>query len=238
MKKILFSMLLITMVTSAMSQVRVPWNVAKGTKLISVGFGGLSYSGNDSKTSYSNTPTVYNNNGNNFSISVYPSVAWFVQNKLAIGAGISVSFYSSSSKSSNTGSSTTYDNKSTQPSFYLSPYARLYFGSGAKGMLFVQANGDYGIYGGKSTSKSSSGSSSETITKSKGNWSAGASVGYEHFISDYVGFYGRIGFNYSSSKTDYDYKPSTGTGYTYTSEYNRWYVPVNIGLQVYLPKKK
>ncbi|MBX9783256.1 MAG: hypothetical protein K2X48_08185 [Chitinophagaceae bacterium] len=238
MKKILFFAVLITATTASIAQVRAPLSVAKGAKLIGVGFGGLSYTNSVSKTSYSNTPTVYTSDGNNFNLSVYPSIAWFVQDKLAIGGGVSVSFYTGKSKSSNTGSSITSENTYNQPSFYLSPYARLYFGGSAKGMPFVQANAQYGIYGGTSKNTSSTGSSSKTTTKPKGDWNAGASFGYEHFISDYVGFYGAIGFSYGSSKTDYEYKPSTGTGYTYTSEYNRWYVPVNVGLQVHLPKKK
>lgn len=238
MKKILFLAVLITATSFAIAQVRVPFSVAKGAKLVGVGFGGLSYTNSESKTSYSNTPTVYKSDGNSFSISVNPSFAWFVQDKLAVGASVSLSFYNSKSNSSNTSSTSTTESKYNQPSFYIGPFARLYFGGSAKGMPFVQANAQYGVYGGSSKSTSSSGSSSETTTKPKGDWNAGASFGYEHFISDYVGFYGSIGFNYGSSKTDYEYKPSTGTGYTYTSEYNRWYIPVNVGLQVHIPKKK
>jgi hypothetical protein len=86
----------------------------------------------------------------------------------------------------------------------------------------------------------SSGASSETTTKPKGDWNAGLAFGYEHFVTPTIGFYGSIGFNYGKSKTEYDYKPSTGTGYMYTSEYSRFYIPVNVGLQVHIlsPKKK
>jgi hypothetical protein len=211
--------------------------VEKGSRLVGVGIGSLSYTNSTSKTSYSNTPTVYNSDGNSFSISLYPNVAWFVQDGLAVGGGISISFYSSKSKSSNTSSSATSEYTSTQPSFYLSPYARKYFSGSKTGMPFVQVNAQYGIYGGKSKSTSSGGSSSETTTKPKGDWNAGLSLGYEQFVTKNIGLYGSIGFNYGSSKTDYDYKPSTGTGYTYTSDYSRFYIPVNIGLQVHLAAK-
>jgi hypothetical protein len=212
--------------------------VEKGSKLVGVSIGGFSYTSSDSKTSYSNTPTVYNSDGNSFSISIYPNVAWFIQDGLAIGGSLSISFYNSKSNNSNTSSAATSENKSNQPSFYIGPFARYYFGGSSKGKPFAQVGGQYGIYGGKSESKSSSGSSSETTTKPKGDWNAGALFGYEHFISEYVGIYGSLGFNYGKSKTDYEYKPSTGTSYTYTSEYSRWNVPVNVGLQVHIPSKK
>jgi hypothetical protein len=228
MKKITLLMAACLSLFAAFSQ------VSKGDKLVGVGIGSISYTNSDSKTSYSNTPTVYNSDGNSFSISVNPNVAWFIQDRLAVGGGVSVSFYSSKSESSNTGSSTTSESKSTQPSVYIGPLARYYFGGSPKGMPFAQVNVQYGVYGGKSESKTSSGASSETTTKPKGDWNAGLSFGYEHFVSSNVGLYGSIGFNYGKSKTQYEYRPSTGTGYDYTSEYSRFYIPVNVGLQVHI----
>jgi len=227
MKNLLLTFLFFTLSVSVIGQRK------KGDKLVGVGIGGLSYTSSDSKTTYSNTPTVYNSEGNSFSISVYPNIAWFVKDNIAIGGGVSVSFYSSKSTSSNTSSSSTSESKYTQPSFYLSPYARFYFGGSSKGMPFAQINAQYGFYGGKSTSTTSGGSSSETKTKPKGDWNAGASFGYEHTITPNISFYATIGFNYGSSKTLYEYRPSTGTGYDYTSEYSRFYIPVNVGLQVH-----
>jgi hypothetical protein len=212
--------------------------IKKGDRLVGVGFGSISYTNSDSKTTYSNTPTVYNSDGSSFSISLNPNVAWFVQDGLAVGGGVSVSFYTSKSKSSNTSSSSTSENKSTQPSFYIGPYVRKYFGGSEKGSPFAQVNAQYGIYGGKSESKTSSGSSSETTTHPKGDWNAGAAFGYEHFCTPNIGLYGSIGFNYGSSKTTYEYRPSTGTGYDYTSEYSRFYIPVSVGLQVHILGKK
>lgn len=232
MKKLILFFIASIMVLSVSAQTE------KGSKLFGVSLGSLSYTNSNSKTTYSNTPTIYKSDGNSFSISVNPNVGWFINDGFVLGGGVSVSFYSSKSNSSNTGSSTTSESKSTQPSFYIGPYARYYFSGSKKGMPFIQANAQYGIYGGKSTSKTSSGASSETTTHPKGDWNAGATFGYEHFLSSYIGLYVSVGFNYGSSKTSYDYAPSTGTGYTYTSQYDRWYIPVNFGLQVHLPGKK
>lgn len=232
MKKIFLLFVCVCSMLFAFSQTK------KGDKMVGVGFGSISYTNSDSKTTYSNTPTVYNSDGSSFSISVNPNVAWFVKDNLAIGGGISVSFYSSKSNSSNTSSTTTSESKSTQPSIYIGPLARYYFGGSPKGMPFAQLNVQYGIYGGKSESKTSTGASSETTTKPKGDWNAGLSFGYEHFVTPNVGLYGSIGFNYGKSKTTYEYRPSTGSGYDYTSEYSRFYIPVNVGLQVHILGKK
>jgi hypothetical protein len=232
MKKITCLTLAVTVLFTALSQTK------KGDKLVGVGIGSLSFTDSKSTTTYSNTPTIYNSEGNSFSISLNPNVAWFIKDNLAIGGGVSLSFYTSNSNSSNTSSSTTSDSKSTQPSFYIGPLARYYFGGSSKGMPFAQANLQYGIYGGKSKSATSSGASSETTTKPKGDWNAGLAVGYEHFFTPSIGFYGSIGFNYGKSKTEYDYKPSTGTGYMYTSEYSRFYIPVNVGLQIHILSSK
>lgn len=231
MKRIMFLVAGCISMLSAFSQVE------KGSKLVGVSFGSVSYTNSDSKTTYSNTPTVYNSDGNSFSISINPNVAWFVMDRLAVGGGISVSFYNSKSNSSNTGSSTTSESKYNQPSFYIGPMARYYFGGSKKGLPFAQVNFQYGISGGKSTSSTSTGASSETTTKPKGDWNAGATFGYEAFLNQYVGLYASVGFNYGKSKTSYEYRPSTGTGYDYTSEYSRFYIPVNVGLQVHLPGK-
>lgn len=211
--------------------------VSKGDKMIGVGLASISYTSSKSNTSYSNTTTEYDSKGNSFSISVNPTVGWFVSNGLAVGTSVSISFYSSTSNSSNTANTNTTKSTSTQPSFYIGPFVRYYFGGSSKGMPFVQAGGQYGIYGGKSKSTPNTGTGSETKTKPKGDWNAGAFFGYEHFISQYVGLYGTIGFNYGSSKTTYEYRPGSGTGYDYTSTYSRWYIPVSVGLQVHLPSK-
>lgn len=175
----------------------------RGDKLVGVSFGSFSMTSSDSRTTYSNTPTVYNSDGSSFSVSVNPNVAWFIQDNLAIGGSFSMSYYSSKSNSSNTSSTTTSESKSTQPSFYIGPLARYYFGGSEKGMPFAQVNYQYGIYGGMSKSSTSTGASSETTTKPKGDWNAGFTFGYEHFATPNIGIFASIGFNYGKTKTSY-----------------------------------
>lgn len=228
MKKLFFTLIAGVITFNAFAQ------TDKGDKLVGVSFGSLSYTNSDSKTTYSNTPTVYNSDGNSFSVSINPNVAWFISDNLAIGGGLSISFYNSKSKSSNTSSTATSESKYTEPSFYIGPLARYYFGGSAKGKPFGQVNFQIGIGGGKSESTTSTGASSETKTKPKGDWNAGLAFGYEHFVTSNVGLFASVGFNYGKSKTSYEYRPSTGSGYDYTSEYSRFYIPVNVGIQVHI----
>lgn len=231
MKKqiLLFVTFLIVIAVSAQTE--------KGSKLVSVGIGGFSYSHSDNTTSYSNTPTVYNSTSNSFNVYINPTVAWFLMDNLAVGGNINFGYYSSKSKSSNTGSTTTNDNNYNSPSIYIGPFARYYFGTGSKGKIFAQVNVSYGFYPSKSKYSQSTGGSSETTTKSKGNYSFGPTFGYEHFISDYLGMYVSLGYSYNHSKYTNDYVPSTGTGYTYTSNQKYSSIPLSVGLQVHLPKK-
>ncbi len=207
----------------------------KGDVIIGTGLGSVSGTSSTSTTTYTNTPTEYKSTGTSFSISLNPYMGWCLQDNLAVGASVSVSYYTSESKSSNTSSTTTSTSDYAQPSFYLGPFARYYFGSGDKGRTFVHVNAQYGIATGDSKSETSTGASSKTTYKPKGDWNAGVAVGYEAFLSQWVGLYGSVGVNYGSSKTTYEYRPSTSAGYDYTSEYTRTYYPVNVGIQVHLP---
>ncbi|MFT3933803.1 MAG: outer membrane beta-barrel protein [Chitinophagaceae bacterium] len=229
MKKVIFPALTFCVLTyTGLAQTK------KGDKIVGVSFGSISYTNSKAQTTYSNTPTVYNSDGSSFSISVNPNVALFVKDNLAIGGGVTMSFYTSKSNSSNTSSTTTSDNKSTQPDIYIGPLARYYFGGSSKGMPYVQANFQIGFSFGKSESKTSTGASSETKTKPKGDWNAGIALGYEHFVTPNIGLFGSIGFNYGKSVTEYEYRPSSGSGYDYKSSYSRFYIPVNLGIQVHI----
>jgi hypothetical protein len=240
MKKTILAVSAMMILTGAMAQKKgaIPAAIAKGSMTIGTGLGGITFGDNKSSTSYSNTPTVYESDGNSFSISVYPSAGWFVKDRLAIGLNTSLSFYSSKSTSSNTSSTTTTESKYTQPSVYIGPFVRYYFGGTEKGSLFAQASAEVGINGGKSSSKTSTGSSSETKTKPKGNYYFTGAFGYEHFISNNVGLFGSLGVGYTSNKTSYEYRPSTGTGYDYTSKYSNLSIPVSVGFRLYLQRKK
>ncbi len=228
MKKIT---LILTLLAASFSNAQI----SKGSKLIGTSFASLSIGGSNSETTYSNTPTVYKSDGNSFSFSINPYMGFFVADGFVIGGQVYASFYSSKSDSSNSSSTTTSESKSTQPSFGVGPFARYYFVKGQKMSPYAELAGGVDFNSGKSKTTSSTGSFSETTTKPYTSFNAGPKFGFEYFISDYVGINVYAGFNYSVSKVTYEYRPSTGTGYDYTNDYKRWYVPVGFGLQIHLP---
>ena len=142
-------------------------------------------------------------------------MAWFIQDNLAIGGGVSVSFYTSKATAA-IPAPPLPQKASTISHPFISDRLPAIILVAAGGYAFAQLNIQYGISGGKSESKTSTGASSETTTKPKGDWNAGLSLlrTFHHF----QWAFGSIGFNYGKSKTMYEYRPSTGTGY----DYNQW----------------
>jgi hypothetical protein len=204
----------------------------RGTWLVDCCFGGLKYSSSNSRTSYSNSDVIENNDRSKFGININPGAAWFVRDNLAIGGGIKLGYSSDNSDISNTGNTFTSSSSATMPSFYIGPMARYYFGGNDHGKLFTQFDFQYGISSEKDKDKNNF--NSETTSSSKNNWKTGLSIGYEYFFNPNVGIYGSLGVNYSQGKTEYDYMPSIGTGYTETVNYSRLHIPVQVGLQVHL----
>lgn len=228
MKKAVFTLTIAAATLFANAQ------VSKGSWLIGASLGSLSFSSSNSATTYSNTPTEYKSDGKSFSLSINPTVAYFVTDNHAFGALLSFSKYNSTSNSSNTGSSTTSKNTSNNPSFYFGPYWRGYFGSNEKTKPFAQASFQFGFSGYTSKSTISTGASSETTSSPQSDWNSGAYVGMEHFLSKHLGLFVMVGGNYGKNTVKYFYRPSTGTGYDYTNSYTRFYTSLNVGFQVHL----
>ncbi len=231
MKKIILFCLLATIVSTLNAQ------TLKGDWLLGASLGNISYTSSKSSTSYSNTPTVYDSKGNSTSLSIYPTIGYFIRKNHAVGAYLSISQYNSKSNSSNTSSTSTSESKYNQPSFYLGPFWRAYYGSNEKTLPFLQLGAQFGNAGGNSKSSTNTGSSSETTTNPVNDWNVGGMFGFEYFLSKNIGLMMSAGVNYSDSKTKYFYRPSTGTGYDYTSSYKRTYFNFSIGLQIHLSSK-
>jgi hypothetical protein len=212
----------------------------KGTKLIGVGFGSFGFTNNKNNTSYTNTPTVNKSDGNSYSFSIFPNVAWFVMDDLAIGGVLSLSLNGGKTTNSNTSSTVKHYDEYSQPSFYIGPYVRYYFYGNSKGRIFSQLSAQYGVTGGKTKyTSNNSVPNSETAIKPMGDVSVGLSGGFEYFVNSTLGLYATVGAHYDYSKTEYQYKPSSGTGYKYSYEETKFRVPLNIGLQIHLlPKRK
>lgn len=228
--------LLLTTILSLSAFFNATAQTEKGCKLLGASIATISNNSSESSTSYSNTPTIYSSKGSSFNISLNPNIGFFVMDNFAIGAGISIGMYKSTSKSSNTSSTTTTTSKYTSPSLGISPFARYYLSKSTTGKPFVEVAIMGNRYGGKSRSETSTGSWSETKTTPKFDRGAAFRLGYEHFLNNSIGIFASIGVQFTSTETDYSYTPSQGTGYTYTQTYKNFYTPINIGFQMHLVK--
>lgn len=207
----------------------------KGDKLVGAGIGSISYSKADNESKYDNLPTIFTGDESAFSVSVNPNVAWFVMDNLAVGGSVMVGF--STDKDNNTTSGNLITIKSNEISIYIGPLARYYFGGSSKGMPFAQVNFQIGINNYKSTNGANTANYTVTKGKTKEDWNAGLSVGYEHFITKNTGLYGSFGFNYGKKKIVYKSEPVSGGGLVLTDKESKFSIPVNIGLQVHLAGK-
>lgn len=209
--------------------------ISKGSMVVGTGILYTNISGSDNTTTYSNVPTVYSSSSNSFGISLNPNVGYFISDGLAVGGQFYLSYYKQKSNSSNTSSTTTSTSDYSSTSLSVGPMVRYYFVKSGKWAPYVQGDFAYNLYPSKSTSTSSTGSSSTSDTKSKTNWDTGFRLGMEYFISDYVGLQFYAGYSYAKRVYETEYKPSSGTGYTYTSDSKSWTIPIGVGLQIHLP---
>lgn len=212
--------------------------ISKGNWLVgsSVFYGNIGNSENT--TTYSNSPTEYNSEGNSFQIGLSPNIGYFVVNKLAVGASVGLDYYNSKSTSSNSTTFSTTESKYNNIGVSIGPFVRYYFVENQKWSPYVQADFGYGISPSKQESKTFNNgvliNSSNTDSNKYNYWNAGFKFGMAYFLNSNVALQFYTGFTYSSTDSSYDYKPSSGVGYTYEQTYNRWNVPIGVGLQIHL----
>lgn len=229
----LWSMVWLILSTVIYSQSTISPAVLKGGKLAEIGIGGIGYTTSKQRGTASDTPKEYKTDANYFAISIYPTMAWFVADRLAVGSYVSLGYNSGSSKDPDVpGDKYSYD----QIYFYLGPLARYYFGSSSRGMPFVQLNAEYGFYAGKSENTREN-KVNTSKTRPRPQLEFAASGGYEAFISDQVGLFITAGVYYNYNKSEYEYIPATGEGYISKGTDSRWNFPLRVGLQLHFPPK-
>jgi hypothetical protein len=147
---------------------------------------------------------------NSFSISLSPQIGYFVINNLALGTGVTLSYFKSSFDDNTTGVS--YRSRTTKAG--ISPFVRYYFGKSASTRLFTHASVDLW------RSWSNSSISRRELQIDVNNYSTlRAGVGVVHFITNQVGLEALL-----------SYTPSKNS----TNERNGS-LAISVGLQFYLP---
>ncbi|WP_033564011.1 hypothetical protein [Sphingobacterium sp. SYP-B4668] len=139
----------------------------------------------------------YSFEGKSFNAGINPRAGYFVTDGLAIGAEALLGL-------------TTVKDEDNLWSYGIAPFVRYYFPGGASSTGRFFGHGSVGIAG-------SSPGDGATIT-------AGANVGYAHFITQTVALEAMAGYNYSKANISGADK-ATGLG-------------VSVGFQIYLPGKR
>lgn len=139
----------------------------------------------------------YSFEGKQFAVSLNPRAGYFVSDGLAVGVGL-------------TGTLVAISGEENIFGYGVAPFVRYYFpeGSSATGRFFAQ--GDVGIAG-------SSPGSGVSLT-------AGANVGYAHFITQSVALEATVGYNYSKATVS-GASGQSGLG-------------AALGFQIYLPGQR
>lgn len=214
----------------------------KGNWLVGTYVGGAGLGFGESEGSSSAGPGISKSESNSFNIGIGPNAGYYVSDNLVIGTYLGISFYHSKNDGSNTISTSTSESKYSSTYVSVGPFGRFYFGNNkSKGMPYAQINGGinfYPSYSGEYTP--STGISYKYDFDKYSSWSAGAQLGYEHFINQVIGLQYYIGYGYSyyKSTTMYDY--SSGTDYSYSSKSTSHGINFGAGLQIHLEctKKK
>jgi hypothetical protein len=236
MKKVMTCALALTIVFASEAQNK------KGNWLVGTSIGSTGVSFGESESGLVGGTSVGKSKSNNFNISVYPTLGYYVSDDIIVGSYVTLGYSTSNSDNSSTGSSATSENKSHYAYFGLSPFARFYFGDNkSKGMPFAQVNAGITFYPGyKGEYKPSTGTGYTYEYKKYHPLSFGAQFGYEHFINPVIGIQYYIGYSYSKYKYDtfYDYPSTPDQTYFYESSSHN--INFGVGLQIHLDcdKKK
>lgn len=221
----------------------------KGTLLAETDFGDIGFRNNN--YNYKANDTLYaKSEGGNFNFYLYPKLGIFLTDKLAVGTGLEIYFYKSSSTGYDGDGIKTNENKSDNTSFGLFPFARYYFNasSDGKSMFFGQVSG--GVYfdlSNNSDSKYFDASGAVTGTyvydyKKYNNLSGNILFGWNRFISQNVAVNLNLGYQFSKSSRTYSYTSTWGGISTISDEYKYSYgssgITWSMGFTMFIPCKK
>jgi len=212
----------------------------KGTWFLGTSVGSAGYSFSHSEYIYSSTEDTALNDSKYYSFSLYPTIGYYIQDNLVLGAYFSLGFYGGKTDSSYSINTNTSASKYTQLSVAAGPFVRYYFGQeGGKGRPYIHAYVQaslYPIYSGDYISNPGTGYEYEYSNYKA--FYAGFQVGYEHYLNPSIGLQYYVGYtlNSYSYKTKYDYP--TGTDLTYDNKSYSHGFSFGVGLQLHLSRDK
>lgn len=226
---------------------------AKGDKMLGVSVG--TFSGNSGTTKFTTGTSAagYDSKSNNFTVSVSPSIGWFVKDDLAVG--VSLNFRTGSYKTDDLSRDTTFRyNKTTTFDAGIGGFVRKYFKSSKTLLPFIQANVNAGVSGSNNNGFVFASDivgvykdSYESKTSGGLYANIGAGIGATKMLGTNVGLDFSIGYNYNYNKNDFssttkrDYLTAVGdftSESKYTSKLGNHGFNIGVGVQVFLGNKK
>ncbi|MCC3155854.1 outer membrane beta-barrel protein [Hymenobacter sp. 15J16-1T3B] len=189
----------------------------RGAKLIGVSVGDLRYANYKTR------------NARELSAAVYPSLGWFVHDRLALGSGLLLIYEHDKSKSDNV-----YLGYPTRSSGHVlgigvAPFARYYFYDGTPHKIFGQAGVELASYFSSSTYNDGNRGYTSKDSGTRTGWYA--NVGYNYFLSPSVALEATAGYRRGAF---FDYAPQR-FGNTFPAENG---LDVRLGFSFFLPAAK
>jgi hypothetical protein len=231
MKKIILSLAMIAAGAASYAQTEAGSIMIGGT----LGFG---TSGGSTEISGTSTPADGSVDApKTNTLTIAPSAAYFIQDNLAVGAGISFGNSSMTAKKyydKTTGTTTTpgpgftpgandvaYDDKTTTSGFGINLFVNKFNDLNDKWKWYYGANLGFGTGGGKTTiiKETTPGSGAYTTSEidapKSTNIGLGANIGVTYFLTENWAFFGGLNnllaLNYTTTKSETDLNPGTST---------------------------
>lgn len=177
----------------------------KGMRMAGASIGNLYFNSGETDYSDPNIQGGYTSQNRNFGLAFSPSFGWFISDKTAVGALVTLNYRRQ--KISDISSGTTFRRNTTSFfDFGIGGFARNYFHTSGNWMPFGQFTTNFGLSTSRHDGFSYSGNDKSTFDgKSSGDFfaNAGLSAGLTKMLNTNTGLEVFIGYNFSYSKNTY-----------------------------------
>lgn len=226
----------------------------KGDRMLGANIAGISFTGGRAEYTAPGVPVGYETKSSNFNLGLSPSIGWFLNEKVAVGATLNVS-YGRSTLRNIANDTTYYESNASQLNLGLGGFIRNYFKTGTGTLPFVQASINFGTGSGNtdgfSFSSDVGGKYKDVFDGKKSGiafFNASLIGGFTKMVNDRVGLDFFAGYNFSFNKntststTVRSYITGPGTGFTANYETDEKFTghgaTIGIGFQIFLEGKK
>lgn len=186
--------------------------------------------------------TVGNSESENkyINIALTPYAGYYFTDKIVAGAVINLSFSNNRSESHSVNSPNVGSGKTSSLLFGVGPFGRFYFGElSNKGMPFTEVSMQLSFIPAYKGESFKDGNLYYTVNYDSYLFkSAGAKIGYEHFLTRDLGLQYTLGVSYSRYNYTFKYDYVTGTDSEYEETYKSFGLAAGLGLVIHFEGKQ